>query len=160
MAAAGAIVLYLVNRTLPPGASLTSAERVKAENDVRTTLLQGVGGLLLVAGAIATWRQLHVNCEGQVTERFTRAIDQLGSDKVAVRIGAIYGLERIAKDSARDHGVVMEILTAFIRTNAPWDESSEEAAEPTSSNATVAADVQAGLTVLGRRVLGREVRWT
>lgn len=38
-----------------------------------------------------------------------------------VRIGAIYALERIAQDSARDHVQVMEILCAYIRQNAPYD---------------------------------------
>ena len=142
---------------------------MKAENDVRTTLLQGVGGLLLIAGAIATWRQLHVNREGQVTERFTRAIDQLGNEKLAVRLGGIYALERIAKDSSRDHGAVMEVLTAFVRTNAPWKDSAERAADkkeqPTLMatsfsrwRPTIATDIQAVLIVIGRRVLGREER--
>ncbi|GMG82254.1 hypothetical protein LNKW23_14670 [Paralimibaculum aggregatum] len=49
-----------------------------------------------------------------------------------VRLGAIYALERIAEDSARDHIQIMEILCAYIRQNAPasmapaplpdWDE--------------------------------------
>lgn len=51
---------------------------VKAQNDVRATLLQGLGGIVLVVGAFATWQQLAVSREGQITERFTRAIDQLG----------------------------------------------------------------------------------
>ena len=33
---------------------------------------------------------------GQVIERFTRAIEQLGNDNQAVRVGGLYGLERIA----------------------------------------------------------------
>jgi len=154
---------HLVNRTLTPGGALTPSERVKAENDVRTTLLQGVGGLLLVAGAIATWRQLHVNREGQVTERFTRAIDQLGSEKLAVRLGGIYALERIAKDSSRDHSAVMEILTAFVRTSVPWKDSAEnqhspEGAADEKKHPAFATDIQAVLTVLGRRVLWRKER--
>ena len=36
-----------------------------------------------------------------------------------VRLGAIYALERIARDSERDHITVMEILCAYIRENAP-----------------------------------------
>jgi uncharacterized protein YjbI with pentapeptide repeats len=161
-----AIVELTAKRYPPPVLS----ERLKAESDVRTTLLQGLGGLVLLAGAIGTWRQLkmsqdrnradlHLDREGQVTERFTRAIDQLGSEKLAVRLGGIYALERIAKDSPRDHGAVMEILTAFVRTNAsesPADPPLAEQAEERREEATVGPDVQAVLTVLGRRVLGRE----
>ena len=50
-----------------------------------------------------------------MTDRYTKAIEQLGSDKLDVRIGGIYALERIARDSARDHPAVMEVLTTFIR---------------------------------------------
>ena len=57
-----------------------------------------------------------------MTDRYTKAIEQLGSDKLDVRIGGIYALERIARDSAKDHPTVMEVLTAFIREHShePW----------------------------------------
>lgn len=90
------------------------------QNNIRSTLLQGLGGVLLVAGAIATWRQVQISRVGQITDRLTHAIDQLGSDKVDVRIGSIYALERLAKDSAVDRVAIGEILAAFIRTHAPW----------------------------------------
>ena len=38
-----------------------------------------------------------------MTDRYTKAIEQLGSDKLDVRIGGIYALERIALDSDKDH---------------------------------------------------------
>src|SRR5215208_1920659 len=47
--------------------------------------------------------------QGQITERFTRAIDQLGSEKLEIRLGGIYALERIAKDSPRDHLQILEV---------------------------------------------------
>jgi hypothetical protein len=52
--------------------------------------------------------------EGQITDRFTKAIAQLGEqgpEKLAVRLGGIYALERIARDSERDHWPMMEVLT-------------------------------------------------
>ena len=49
-------------------------------NDARSSVLQSLAGLLVVVGAMATWRQVHISREGQITERFTRAVDQLGSD--------------------------------------------------------------------------------
>jgi len=51
----------------------------------------------------------------QVTERFTRAIEQLGQrrdDKLDVRIGAACALEQIVRDSAELHWPIMEVLTA------------------------------------------------
>ena len=61
---------------------------------------------------------LELTEQGQVTDRYTKAIEQLGSDKLDVRIGGIYALERVARDSAKDHPTVMEVLTAFIREHS------------------------------------------
>ncbi|MGZ9111634.1 MAG: hypothetical protein ACXW3X_11245 [Rhodoplanes sp.] len=57
--------------------------------------------------------------QGHITDRFTKAVEQLGSDKLAVRLGAIYALERISRDSRRDHWTIMETLTAYVREHAP-----------------------------------------
>jgi hypothetical protein len=87
--------------------------------------------------------------EGQVTDRYTKAIEQLGSDKIDVRTGGIYALERIAHDSAKDHPVVMEMLTAFIR-----EHSREQWPPPDRQGQTrrwTRRDVQAAVTVVGRR---------
>jgi hypothetical protein len=89
------LVLYVLPSLLVgPDSDLTTAERLKAENDVRTTLLQAVAGAVLLAGLYFTGRTYLLNREGQVTERFTRAIDQLGSKSLDVRLGGIYALER------------------------------------------------------------------
>jgi hypothetical protein len=77
--------------------TLAAAERAKAINDVRATLLQGIGGAVILLGAHFTYRQLQIGREqlqiaqqGQVTDRFTRAIDQLGHAELDVRLGGIY----------------------------------------------------------------------
>src|SRR5262245_27489557 len=49
------------------------------QNNARSTPLQAIAGMLLVVGAVATWHQVQVNREGQLTERVTRAIDLWGS---------------------------------------------------------------------------------
>jgi Pentapeptide repeats (8 copies) len=109
-----------------PGAPgpLTQAEGVAARNGVRVILLQGVGGLALLLGAAtgawATLRQIRVSQEGQITERFTRAVEQLGSAEVDVRIGGLYGLQRIAEDAEVERGPITEVLSAYVRNRAPW----------------------------------------
>ena len=127
------------------------------EDNYRRTLSQIVGGLAVLYGLYLTYRRIvateknvEVAQEGQVTERFTRAIDQLGQEgerKMAIRLGGIYALERIAKDSEKDHGPVMEVLTAYVRENAPAQE--RDPAEERTRLPT--ADIQAILTVIGRR---------
>jgi hypothetical protein len=95
------------------------ADRAGAVNDIRATLLQGLGGAALLLGAYFTWRQLHVNREGQITERFTRAVDQLGSDRLDVRLGGIYALKRVAINSKADRQTVYDVLCAYVRQHAP-----------------------------------------
>jgi uncharacterized protein YjbI with pentapeptide repeats len=97
----------------------------------------------------STKRTLELTEQGQITERFTRAIDQLGATddkgeyKLEIRLGGIYGLERIDKESPERayHGTVMEILTAYVRENSRW--VSEEAS-PQMSAAKAAAKLDRG----------------
>src|SRR5215208_1645289 len=92
--------------------------------DLVLAVAQILGGTALLSGLYFTWRTLQVNREGQITERFTRAIDQLGKVEdgqklFEIRIGGIYALERIARESEEDYWPIMEILTAYVRQNAP-----------------------------------------
>jgi hypothetical protein len=89
-----------------------------AVDNARGRLLTLGAGLFAAGALVFTGRSFSLSREGQVTDRYTKAIEQLGSDKLDVRIGGIYALERIARDSARDHPVVMEVLTAFIREHS------------------------------------------
>ena len=101
--------------------------------------------------------------QGLITDQINTAVTGLGVEKtvkqtapdgnvtentdanIEVRLGAVYALERISQDSDRDHMQIMEILCAYIRTNAPLDpETSMSRKEPR-------ADIQAALTVIGRR---------
>ena len=137
------------------------------EDEYRRTLVQSIGGFFLLVGLYLTWRRIvatektvsvaqenvsvaqenvRVAQEGHITDRFTQAIAQLGDKEMAIRLGGIYALERIAKDSEKDHGPIMEVLTAYVRENARKQGiyAEEAAAQPTT-------DIQAILTVFGRR---------
>lgn len=178
-------VLYFPSYLASRGTALSSqaldrSETLKAENDIRATLLQGVGGFLLVVGAIGTWRQIRIAREGQITERFTRAVDQLGSGTLDVKLGGIYALERIALNSPPDRGAIAEILTAYVRDHSPWPSNTtpgpaqrwperlrirslfSRSADPHDAETEIeplqrrAPDVQAILTVLGRIPINRE----
>jgi pentapeptide repeat protein len=89
--------------------------------------------------------------QGQVTDRYTRAIEQLGSTTVDVTIGGIYALERIARDSPTDHPTVMEVLAACVRENS--DKPLQEPTPPDvgTPEPAIRPDIQAAVTVLGRR---------
>jgi hypothetical protein len=134
---------------------LTPENRFDRENEARKTLAQILGGILLLAGIYSSEQNLATVKEGQITDRFTKAIEQLGAVKLEVRLGAIYALERIARDSERDHWPILEVLTAYVRENAPRngpEQSAEKVPEEEPLNAPhLRADIQAILTVLGRR---------
>ena len=57
---------------------------------------------------VATWRQVPVSREGQITERFTRAMEHLGSETADVRLGGIYALERIARNPEMDRATITD----------------------------------------------------
>jgi Pentapeptide repeats (8 copies) len=162
-------------------------ERLKLQNDVRIGLLQAVAGVAVIAAVVVTWQQLETDRRQlrqqleaagatQAGERFAQALDQLGSEQLDVRLGGIYGLERIAARASeeaaaaatayRPPGVadppsvwwgseervqVFEILSAYVRTT-----SHRPPVGPAASSLQVRqADVHAAVTVLARRtVLG------
>ncbi|MBF6083880.1 pentapeptide repeat-containing protein [Nocardia cyriacigeorgica] len=84
------------------------------------------------------------------TDRFRLATEQLASDQMSIRISGIYLLERLAKDSPRDHSTVFEVIAAFLRTqtnagncrSAGFGEQARRAAP---------ADVDAATRVIARR---------
>jgi uncharacterized protein YjbI with pentapeptide repeats len=183
--------------SVTPGV-LKQKEILELRNNIRQSFIQAlgvlggvIGGAVLLGGLYFTARTLRISLETlrvnqktlettqqrQITERFTKAIEQLGSENRAIRLGGIYALERIARDSEVDHWPVMEVLTAFVREQAPAQKQAENMPEQEKAEQArklleekgfdafreavfdsiqeeqlrVRADIQAVLTVLGRR---------
>ena len=83
-----------------------------------------------------------------IAERFARGMELLGDDKLEVRWGGIFALERIARLSPQDQGTVAEILAAYVRRHAPWK---AKATEEENEQAQIESEIQLILTILGRR---------
>jgi len=187
VAAATVLPAWIVSRDGP--FAIDPKVRVDDIASVRGQLLGLLGTVVLVIGAVVGFlnyrattendrRTYRLSQRGQVTDRFTKAIDQLGNvTDLAARIGGIYALEQIAFDSKEVHWPVMEVLTAFLRANSnsspPTEKEEAEdekassypaqkhdikaleanvrSAKATAPPPTVAADLQAIATVLGRR---------
>jgi len=143
------------------------------KKDLVLAMAQILAGTALLSGLYFTWRTLQVNREGQITERFTRAIEQLGAThddntkNLELRLGGIYALERIARESEEDHWSIMEVLTAYVRQHAHFrpEEAKQaeedppvvkesggwEETEKTREIPELSADIQAIMTVIRRR---------
>ena len=67
--------------------------------------------------------QTNADRQRRITESFSKAVEQLESDKLEVRLGGIYSLERISKESPDDYWTVMENLTAFVRERSRRNEA-------------------------------------
>lgn len=101
-----------------------------------------LGAPFLIWGTVIKQTTLTFQKEGHITDRISKAVEQLGAEKtvkrlndkretvetsepnIEVRIGGLLSLERIAQDSTRydkgrDHVRVMEILCAYVRQNVP-----------------------------------------
>lgn len=61
--------------------------------------------------------------QGQITERFTRAIDQLGKadegeKNLETRLGGIYVLAQISRGFENYYSAIIDVLTAYVREDA------------------------------------------
>jgi uncharacterized protein YjbI with pentapeptide repeats len=85
------------------------------------TLTAGVS--VAAVALIRHFAQTDADRQRRITESFSKAVEQLGSDKLEVRLGGIYSLERISKESPDDYWTVMENLTALIRERSRRNEA-------------------------------------
>ena len=131
-------------------------------------LIALIGLPFVIWRSIVAQAQATTAAQGLITERFTKAVDQLGAEKTVkkdgeettipnleVRLGGIYALERIAQDSLRDHITIMEVLCAYIRENAAKPETFEQDEGRWDILPPLRVDIQAALTVIGRRGTAR-----
>ncbi|MGW3031113.1 pentapeptide repeat-containing protein [Streptomyces sp. NPDC001178] len=96
---------------------MTQTDKLKAENDVRTVMIQALVGAFFLFTALFTWRGFRLNRQGQITERFSRAVDQLGKENEAsVRVGAVLSLDRVARESKADRATIANLLAVHIRS--------------------------------------------
>ena len=127
-------------------------------------ILGGLGALFLIYAAIRQARtatevartgnrQAEIAGRRHVTDTFSQAVEQLGSDKMEVRVGGIYTLERLAGEalarpqaaggtaeegSSQDlYWTVMETLTAFVRERTRPE--AERLAKPRDQRASESA---------------------
>jgi hypothetical protein len=111
--------------------------------------------------------------ERRVTELYTKAADQLGSEKAPVRLAGLYALERLAQANPSQRQTVVNVLCAYLRMpyqppeEAPRADAGEQdgtdngvGPEPAASRGDTIESVQAAAGERERRIQEREVRLT
>jgi Pentapeptide repeats (8 copies)/Protein of unknown function (DUF2934) len=146
----------------------------------------GIGAVATIfVGVIAAWialarhrAQTNADIQRRIIESYSKAVGELANEKLEARLGAVYTLERISKESKADYWTVMETLTAFVRERskrnyaefeksderispqayALWEErgkpegkDDELWAEVVQFGEPPAADIEAALKVIKRR---------
>lgn len=76
---------------------------------------------IVAAGAsgYVGYKTLTQESKKEVHERYSDFVEKIGSTSPDVRMGGIYALEELNKESEINHQQMLEILTAFIRGHSP-----------------------------------------
>jgi uncharacterized protein YjbI with pentapeptide repeats len=141
-------------------------DRATLSEVVRNLGLLAIGVVGLVFGIWRAWtahlqtisaqdqattaiRQAEIAEQGHITDRFNKAVEQLGSPEQTIRIGGIYALWRIANDSPdRDQRPIWNILCAFVRQPS-YPHIAQISEEDNEINNMLRDDVQTILNLMG-----------
>ncbi|MEG3637458.1 pentapeptide repeat-containing protein [Micromonospora palythoicola] len=63
----------------------------------------------------------HDAAERRLTELYTRAVELLGNDNAAVRLGGLHALERLGQDNPAQRTTIVGVLCAYLRMPSPDD---------------------------------------
>lgn len=158
--AAGAVFYILALWKVP---DLMHLRKAQDRYNSRVLVISAGGAVVVAIGLLYTARNYRLSHRGQVTDRFTKALERLGSDELYVRIGGVHALEHVMRDSADHHHDAVEVLSAFIRRRAPKRRRPNDIGRwmhpVTGSDADIStelpdvpdADIQAALTALANR---------
>jgi hypothetical protein len=121
--------------------------RVDIEDNFRKTVGQFFGGAVVLVGAGIAYYQTQLTSQASyeqlISQQVSKGFEQLGSEKIVVRLGGIYALEGVMNTSEQYHQPVLEALCAFVRGT-----------KNNTDQGPPATDIQATLTVIGRRKAG------
>jgi hypothetical protein len=141
--------------------------RADTEDNFRKTVGQALGGTAVLIGAAAAYLQftqqqqaardqLQASHELLISNQVSKGFEQLGSKEVATRLGGIYALEGVIDTSDQYHQPVLQGLCAFVRESTKPKAEVKTGKSPSGPPKVEvpATDVQAALTVIGRRKPG------
>ena len=120
-------------------------------------------GLFAAAGAVAALllnvrRQQHAEsaqshterdaAERRLTEIYTKAVEQLGHEQAAVRLGGLRALERVGQDNVKQRQIIIDVICAYLRMpfDPPASGTTGETAEPAEADADARQELEVRLT--------------
>lgn len=115
----GVVVWWLLGRPLiRPASAWTTGESF----DFAKIVLALVGGAGAVVALVVAYRRQQLGEAAEqreeiklFAERFTKASDQLGSEKAAVRLAGMYALEDLARSTPVQRQTIVNVLCAYLR---------------------------------------------
>jgi uncharacterized protein YjbI with pentapeptide repeats len=130
--------------------------RADVEDNFRKTISQALGGVVVLFGAVLAYLQfseqqrasrdlLISNHDLLISNQVSKGFELLGSKEIVVRLGGIYALEGVMNTSDQYRQPVLDALIGFVR----------EGTRDNTPSTPLPTDVQAALTVIGRRFASR-----
>jgi hypothetical protein len=98
---------------------LDASARAAAVGQFRLAVVQVVAAVGAAIALTYTVRTFRLSRRGQVTDRFTKALERLTSDEAYVRIGGVLAMEQIVQDAPDQGDHAARVLNAFVRRHAP-----------------------------------------
>ncbi|TYB71226.1 hypothetical protein FXF51_01960 [Nonomuraea sp. PA05] len=110
--------------SLPPN-ELTGKDWAAAVSAVRGNVLAMATGLAALLAVFYTARNadtarrtFRLSERGLDVDRFSNAVEQLGSDQAPIRLGGLYALEQLAQDNPELRQRVVDVICSYLRM--PW----------------------------------------
>ncbi|MFD5265264.1 pentapeptide repeat-containing protein [Streptomyces sp. NPDC058335] len=122
--------------------------KAAAQGQLRLALIQSIAAAGAAFALIYTARNYQLTRRGQVTDRFTKALERLSSDKQYVRIGGVLALEQILHDAPDQSQDAQTVLQNFLLEHTP--RAGDEWAETPEPGESMAPEVQTALNALGK----------
>jgi hypothetical protein len=118
----GAAALYLTARRQRSNEIALRQKEIDQEQADRTYTLQE---RVAAATEAESAERRRAEVDRRITESYGMALEQLGSDKPAVRLGSLYALERLAQDNPDQRQRIVNVVCAYLRME-PETESTQE----------------------------------
>lgn len=137
---------------------LSTRDRIDVENaryelqgSFRLALLQAVGGVIAISGAVLAWSQYRSQRDNRRDDThaslFAEALIGLRGETMETRVGALYLLSQLAVTSNAHRRACAQVMLAFIRRNRPWP-TAEHGSHANAGPAILPDDIQAALSLL------------